>query len=118
MLGIAVEGQVKFVIRDQYEETNRLMMAEVEFLEMEDKAPIPEQHEHLANLLDTLVQHEGLRDRVHEIDYGEAREVGSRLTELLPCANRSKQRLLEMKDPVARLDEIGKLIERMQDPKQ
>lgn len=118
MLGIAVEGQVKFVIRDQYEATNRLMMAEVEFLEMEEKAPIPEKHENLANLLDTLVQHEVVKNRVLEIDYGEAREVGSRLTELLPCANRYKQRLLEMKDPVARLNEIGKLIERMQYPKQ
>lgn len=78
MLGITVEGQVKFVIRDQYEETNRLMMAEVEYLEMEGKAPLPEQHEHLASLLDTLVQHEAVRNRDIEIDYSEAREVGSR----------------------------------------
>ncbi|MCH8257036.1 MAG: LON peptidase substrate-binding domain-containing protein [Proteobacteria bacterium] len=117
MLGISVEGQVKFVIRDQYEQSDRLMMAEVEFLEMEGKAPLPERHEHLASLLDTLVQHETIRSRDLEINYAEAREVGSRLAELLPCANRYKQRLLEMKDPIARLKEIGKLIEHMQESK-
>ena len=118
MLSISVEGQVKFAIRDQYEATNRLMMADIEFLELEDKAHIPEQYEHLASLLNTLVQHEVTKNHGLEIDYSEACEVSSRLAEILPCPNRYKQRLLEMKDPVARLNEIGKLVERMQDPKQ
>jgi len=113
MLSIVVEGQGKFVIRDQYEEANRLMMADVEFLEMEEQIPIPEQYEHLAGLLDTLMQHEAVRKYAHEIDFSEAREVGSRLTELLPCPNRNKQHLLEIKDPVTRLKEISKLVERM-----
>ncbi len=118
MLGITVEGQVKFVIRDQYEGENRLMMGDVQFLEQESHAPIPKQHAHLANLLGTLIDHRGMSEAVKkfglEIDYDKALDVGARLTELLPCPNRHKQRLLEMKDPVARLTELEKLIERMQ----
>ncbi len=117
MLGISVAGQVKFVIRDQHEGPNRLMIADVEFLELEDKAPVPERHEHLADLLGSLVEHEAVRHRNLQIDYAEARDVSARLTELLPCPNRYKQRLLEMRDPLARLGELEKLIERLQDSK-
>lgn len=121
MLGITVEGQVKFVIRDHYEGENRLMMGDVRFLEKESLAPIPDKHAHLANLLGTLIDHKGiskaLKDSGLEIDFAEALDVGARLTELLPCPNRYKQRLFEMKDPVARLGELEKLIERMQQSK-
>ncbi len=121
MLGITVEGQVKFVIRDYYEGENRLMMGDVRFLEKENLAPIPDKHAHLANLLGTLIDHKGiskaLKDSGLEIDFAQALDVGARLTELLPCPNRYKQRLFEMKDPVARLGELEKLIERMQQSK-
>jgi Lon protease-like protein len=121
MLAITVEGQVKFVIRDHYEGENRLMMGDIRFLEKESQAPIPEKHAHLANLLGTLMDHEGIskavKDSGLEIDFEEALDVGARLTELLPCPNRYKQRLFEMKDPVARLSELEKLIERMQQSK-
>lgn len=114
MLGIMVEGQVKFVIRDQYEQPDRLMMANVEFLETEDNPPLPEEYRHLADLLETFADHEAVADLELEIDYGQAGEVSSRLTELLPCPNHFKQRMLEMKDPVFRLRELEKLIQRMQ----
>lgn len=113
-LGIMIEGQVKFVIRDQYESPDRLMMAQVEFLEIEQEAPIPENQDHLVDLLEMFLEHEAVRDLGLEIDFREAREVGARLTELLPCPNHFKQRMLEMKNPLARLNELEKLVARMQ----
>ncbi|MEX2487962.1 MAG: LON peptidase substrate-binding domain-containing protein [Pseudomonadales bacterium] len=114
MLGITAEGQVKFAIRDEYERADRLMMANVEFLEIEDEVPVPEHRQHLVDLLATFMDHETLEPIEQEVDYRYAHEVGARLTELLPCPNHFKQRLLEMKNPVARLDELEKLILRMQ----
>lgn len=114
LLLISVEGQTKFVIRDQFEQADRLMKADIEFLASEEAKPVPEIHEHLASLLSTLIEHQSLKDRRFDIDYSEARDVGARLTELLPCPNRYKQRLLEMNDPIARLGEIEKLLERIQ----
>lgn len=116
-LGIMIEGQVKFVIRDQYETPDRLMMAQVEFLELEEAAGIPESKQHLVSLLEMFVEHESVQDLGLEINFEEAREVGSRLTELLPCPNHFKQRMLEMKNPLARLNELDKLIVRMQNTK-
>lgn len=116
-LGIMIEGQVKFVIRDQFEMPDRLMMAQVEFLELEEQIAVPENKQHLVSLLEMFVEHDAVRDLGLQINFDEAREVGSRLTELLPCPNHFKQRMLEMKNPVARLNELEKLIVRMQNSK-
>jgi len=113
-LSIVVEGMKKFVIRDQYEKTDRLMMANVEFLATEEEVPVPSEREHLSGLLESLMSHKAVQKLGLLCDFGQAREVGARLTELLPCPNHFKQRMLEMKDPLVRLGELDKLVERLQ----
>ena len=114
LLSIVVEGEQKFVIRDQYEQADRLMMASVEFLALESDVEVPEEREHLAGLLESLMEHEAVQRLGLHCDLGLARHVGARLTELLPCPNHFKQRLLELKDPLVRLSEIDKLVEQLQ----
>jgi Lon protease-like protein len=116
-LGIVAEGQVKFAIRDQYETADRLMMAQVEFLELEETSEIPEAQQHLVSLLEMFLKHEAVQELDLTINFEEAREVSSRLAELLPCPNHFKQRMLEMKNPLARLNELEKLVVRMQSSK-
>lgn len=116
-LSIVAEGQVKFVVRDFFETADRLMMAQVEFIELEEEAEIPENQQHLVNLLEMFLEHEALQSLHLDVNYQQAREVGARLTELLPCPNHFKQRMLEMKNPLARLNELEKLIDRMQNAK-
>ena len=114
MLSIVVEGDRKFVIRDQYEQPDRLMMSNVEFLAIEEEVAVPEEKQHLSVLLESLMAHEAVQRLGLDCDLGEAGEVGSRLTELLPCPNHFKQKMLEMKDPLLRLGKLDKLVERMQ----
>lgn len=114
MLGIIAEGQKKFVIRDQYEQIDRLMMGDVEFLADEEDADMPEDQEHLSSLLESLMSHEAVQSLGLSCDMTQAVDVGARLTELLPCPNHFKQRMLEMKDPLVRLTELDKLVERIQ----
>lgn len=113
MLSVMVEGQAKFVIRDQYEQTDRLMLADVEFLAAEDEAPVPERYEPLVHLLLSLMEHEAVKRMGLQCDLCQAGEVSARLTELLPCDPRFKQPLLELKDPLVRLRELEKMVERM-----
>jgi len=47
-------------------------------------------------------------------DMTQAGEVGARLTELLPCPNEFKQRMLEIKDPLIRLGELDKMVDAIQ----
>ncbi len=114
LLSLVVEGRQKFAIRDQYERPDRLMMASVEFLEDETSVAMPEDREHLSGLLESLMSHEAVQRLGLSCDLGQAVEVGARLTELLPCPNHFKQRMLEMKDPLIRLSELDKLVERIQ----
>lgn len=115
MLDILVQGLQKFAIRDQYETADRLMMAQVELLADETAAAVPDDKVHLAELLASLMEHEAVRELELELDFGDATAVGGRLVELLPLPNQFKQRMLEMKNPLARLADLERLIVRMQD---
>ena len=114
MLGILAEGVRKFVIRDEYEQSDRLMMADIEFLADEIDADMPEGKEHLSSLLESLMSHEEVQRLGLACDLSQALEVGSRLTELLPCSNGFKQRMLEIRDPLVRLSELDKMVHKMQ----
>ena len=109
-----IEGQTKFVIRDQYEQPDRLMMADVEFLDAEEPHEVPDEYEHLVRILQSLMEHEDVVSLGHTVDFNSAVEVSARLTELLPCGDDNKQRLLELKNPLARLKELGKVVADMQ----
>ncbi|MDH5737839.1 MAG: LON peptidase substrate-binding domain-containing protein [Gammaproteobacteria bacterium] len=113
-LGIVVQGRRKFVVYDQYEMPDRLMMARVEFPAEEEKTMIPEEDRHLAELLGNFIEHEAVRALNQQIDFEDASEVGWRLIELLPCSNPEKQRLFEMKNPLHRLKELDRLLLEMQ----
>jgi Lon protease-like protein len=114
MLGIMIEGQTKFVIRDQYEQPDRLMMAEVEFLDAEETQEVPYEYEHLVRILQSLMEHEEVVSLGYTLDFNSAVEVSARLTELLPCGGETKQLLFELKNPLARLKELGKVVAEMQ----
>lgn len=114
MLGIMAEGVKKFVIRDEYEQVDRLMMGDVEFLPDETPADMPDEQEHLLSLLESLMSHEAVQRLGLGCDMTQAGEVGARLTELLPCPNEFKQRMLEIKDPLIRLGELDKMVDAIQ----
>ena len=114
MLGIMAEGVKKFVIRDEYEQVDRLMMGDVEFLPDESPADMPDEQEHLSSLLESLMSHEAVQRLGLGCDMTQAGEVGARLTELLPCPNEIKQRMLEIKDPLIRLGELDKVVDAIQ----
>ena len=114
MLGIMAEGMKKFVIRDEYEQSDRLMMGDIEFLGDEKDVDMPTEKEHLSSLLESLMSHEAVQRVGLGCDMTQAVEVGARLTELLPCSNGFKQRMLEIKDPLVRLSELDKLVDVIQ----
>lgn len=114
MLGIMTEGQVKFVVREMYEQPDHLMMAEVDFLEQEEESVLPEHKVHLVTILQSLMEDEWVSRLNYEVDFNAAGEVGARLVELLPFGNKTKQELFEMRNPIARLEELDRVIAKMQ----
>ena len=106
LLGVVAQGECKFRVRESHVEKDRLTVADVELLEPEPRLALPEDYAPLADFLKGILAHlTKPYDRV-EPQYEDAGWVGGRLTELLPFKPALKQRLLELEDPVARLEQL------------
>ncbi|HUQ11346.1 MAG TPA: LON peptidase substrate-binding domain-containing protein [Steroidobacteraceae bacterium] len=104
LLGISCVGERKFRVLRVWREADGLNMAEVELLSPEPGVALPESFAPLGaavrRAMDELAEHYAHVEKMP----GDAAWVGSRLAELLPLQLLDKQLLLEMSDPIARLE--------------
>ena len=117
LLGITVEGAVKFVAQDFWREEDDVLHASVEFSDIEsteaDVIPLGDEYTALSELLRNLEDHPLVAGRNLSIDYSDLRQLGWRLSELIPLGIDVRQELLELNDPVERLSKIEKLVSEM-----
>lgn len=114
LLGITVEGQLKVSLRESWQQADGLHMGEVEPLLDEAQSEVPERYSELPSVLEALCRHPVIRDLKMHVDYADARDVSWRLTELLPLEACEKQRLVELQDPLERLDRLQQLLEALE----
>jgi Lon protease-like protein len=103
-LGLSCVGEQRFRILRRSRQTDGLNLAEVDWLIPEPVVPVPPRHEHLADLLKTVLPQLGEVYTGIAMRLDDAAWVGHRLTEILPIAAAQKQLSLELDDPVERLD--------------
>ena len=103
LLGITCLGQQRFRILHTWREADGLNMAEVEDVPAPPFTPIPADLRLVAEILERLVAQIGIEHVAQEARYDDADWVGSRLAELLSMESIERQALLEMPDPVERL---------------
>ena len=117
LLGITVEGAVKFVAQDFWKEEDDVLHASVEFSDIEsteaDVIPLGDEYTALSELLRNLEDHPLVAGRNLSIDYSDLRQLGWRLSELIPLGIDVRQELLELNDPVERLSKIERLVSEM-----
>lgn len=110
LLGISCVGERKFRVQRLWRAADGLNMAEVSWLDPEPALPLTGDHARLGatvhHALDELEQQYQHVER----KFDDAAWVGSRLTELLPIELNDKQALLELDDPIARLDALLELV--------
>ena len=119
LLGITVEGQRKFEVRDCRYDERQILMADIDYCERDyaGETPLnvaPEQ-EVLVDLLEQLVSHPVISKLGMAIAYHDLRELGWRLSELIPLSLERKQALLELQDPYQRVQDIEALLQSMMD---
>ena len=85
-------------------------MGEVTWLEAEPAHALPEEYERLGDTVRRAVDELAQQYQHVEKLFDDAAWVGSRLTELLPIELNDKQVLLELDDPIARLDALLELV--------
>lgn len=104
VLHILVRGGARFTV-DAWELKGKLAAATVSPLPAEPPVALPAEFTPLADFLRTLIDRHGddLMPAPHRFD--DAGWLGMRLAQLLPVPNETKQRWLELRDPLARLQE-------------
>jgi Lon protease-like protein len=109
LLGLSCVGQQRFRIVSKSRAKDGLNMGQIDWLPVAPTVPVPQRHARLADLLRTVLPQLGevYTDIAMRLD--DAAWVGHRLAEILPIPLRDKQSLLELDDPLQRLDVLAPL---------
>lgn len=113
ILMIDAIGGRRFRVIDHEVGSEKLLIATVELL-AEAEVPLPQNRERLLPLLQRVVSDLGPERMPEPHRYDDAAWVGYRLTEVLPVQNLAKQKLLELDDPLTRLEILEKFLDQRQ----
>ena len=108
-LGLSCVGEQRFRIAGRSRQSDGLNLADVGMLETEERIAIPERHERLAELIQSVLPQLGEVYKGIKMRLDDAAWVGHRLAEILPIPATQKQFCLELADPIERLDFLGPL---------
>jgi Lon protease-like protein len=110
LLGISCVGERKFRVSRVWRAPDGLNLGEVTWLPPEREVALPEQYGYLADTVRRAL--EDLSEHYEHVDrkFEDAAWIGARLTELLPIELADKQALLELEDPIERLDTLMSVV--------
>jgi uncharacterized protein len=107
LLGVVCVGERRFRVLRHWSEDDGLNVAEIEYLADAPTRPLPSALAHLGELLRELLPRLG-SDYTHvEARYEDADWVSNRWAEILPLEASEKLGLLELDDPLARLEQVA-----------
>lgn len=104
ILMLEVRGGRRFRIVTQTLEADGLLRAQVELLEEPERQEVPAAQQSLLPLLQKIAGDLGPEKMPEPHAFDDAAWVGYRLTEVVPVQPLAKQKLLELQDPVSRLE--------------
>jgi Lon protease-like protein len=108
-------GANRFRVRHTERQADGLMLGQVELLEEPPTQVVPPAYSVLSQVLARFMEKVGDQYPGHTPErLDDANWVGYRLSELLPLAAIEKQQLLEMNDPLRRLDSLLQILPRFQ----
>jgi Lon protease-like protein len=113
-LGITAHGTQRFHILSKEVQQNQLTIAQVELIPNEPHRAIPKEFQAAVDMLQRIFEQLGYPFIKIEKRYDDACWVGSRLAEFLPIRLEQKQYLLQLNDPVQRLERVWSLMESLE----
>lgn len=115
LLGVSAIGTVRFLSENTWQEEDGLFRAEVRVIPEPPECPVPESYSVLSDVLGRFMEKVG--HQYPDYNPGQLQDavwVGYRLSELLPLAGIEKQHLLELSDPIERLQNLVEILPRFQ----
>ena len=111
ILMITAHGGKRFRILEKQATTDKLLRATVEIIEDNGPLPLPPERQRLLPLLRRIASDIGPARFPEPHHFDDAEWVGYRITEILPVQNLAKQKLLELEDPISRLEILEKFLD-------
>jgi len=101
---LACRGERVFRIVEHWTLKSGLLQAQVDLLELRAQVTLSPEHQPLADLLERIIEKFGEAHFPGPVLLDDANWVGCRLADALPLEMPFKQQMLEVEDPVARLE--------------
>jgi len=115
LLGVSARGTDRFAVVNTRKQEDGLMLGEVSWLPEPPACPIPEPYSVLSQVLDRFLEKLGPHYPTGTPELlDDAVWVGYRLSELLPLSVIEKQNLLELSNPIERLQDLLDILPRFQ----
>ncbi|MGD8358287.1 MAG: LON peptidase substrate-binding domain-containing protein [Lysobacterales bacterium] len=115
LLGVSVVGTIRFMIESSWQQNDGLFRADVRVVPEPPPCTLPENYSVLGDVLSRFMEKVGhLYPDFRSEQLDDAVWVGYRLSELLPLAGIERQHLLELTDPIERLQKLLELLPRFQ----
>lgn len=114
LLGITVQGQRRFIVREHSVAANHLHQATVDWLTEEAPSPLQVEHTELAAILLALAEHPSVQELGMPGVVGDQQALSYALAYLLPLEQEHKLELLTISSARARLARIEELVAWMQ----
>lgn len=111
ILLVTARGGLRFRILETREAPGRLLTAKVELLAAGEPLPLPPERRRLLPLVRRIVEDQGTQRLPGPHRYDDAEWIGCRISEVLPVQNLAKQKLLELEDPLARLEVLEQYLD-------
>lgn len=117
LLGITAHGRQKFIISKTRMRDNGLLMAEVKILDQTAVIDVPEEYSVLSMITARFMEQMSSNYPSFQPQHlQDANWIGYRLAELLPLDINEKQVLLQLSDPLERLQMLVEVLPRFQEP--
>jgi Lon protease-like protein len=113
LLGITVVGEQRFRVLGREVGRNQLLTARAEMLPNEPDTELPAEYIPMADFLRQMIKQVPHLFSQVTIRYGDAGWVSSRLAELLPLKLDQKQHLLQLNEPIQRLERLRQMMDSM-----
>ena len=115
LLGVTTLGTSRFMTDAVWQEEDGLYKAQITVLPEPPPCPVPEAFSVLSDVLSRFMEKVGAQYPQSDAeDLENAVWVGYRLAELLPLAGIEKQHMLELDDPIDRLQQLLEVMPRFQ----
>lgn len=114
ILNLLVEGKNKVEIKNTWYESNGLMKGLVGVVEDAEDCIVDEKFAGLANMVQQFMDHPDSPLKALGFESSSSQQVSYLLAEFLPITLGSKQSLLEIQNPLARLEAVSKILGRLE----